>query len=148
MNDDPTILIKPMEDFFRAHNANVAALEESATEEQSAVALRQALGLVRCHANEWRIYQEGSWQELDPTTIDGKALAILAPTKRAQRRAGDVVKHLRMLLNADGEPDYATFVIQEPGPGRMLLNCQNGVVAVSAITVGVAAPKGRRRGDY
>jgi P4 family phage/plasmid primase-like protien len=112
----------------------IGAFEKDATEEQIALALRDLADPIRCHkAKEWRAYKDGCWTEIDPSQLGDLTLKLLHPAVRTERRAQAVIKHLTLILSAEPLPEYRTFILQEPE--RTLLNCANGVLAVTRDTI-------------
>jgi hypothetical protein len=132
-DDEPTNIIRPMEE-FAADAGITGSLEKGASEEALAEFLRETLEPIRCHKNQFLRYKDGVWQRLDGNQLLSAALAVIHPGERKITLATKVFSHMTATLNGEPEPEYYSAHKFDPN-GRVLVNCANGVLAIEPARV-------------
>jgi P4 family phage/plasmid primase-like protien len=103
---------------------------EHATELELARVLAGTLPPLRCVGEIWYVYQNGFWDKKDKSLFKPRALEIQNERSRKARIAGNVLSHLEFGHQVEQSSLRSFYFINEAG--EILLNCQNGVLSVTA----------------
>lgn len=103
---------------------------EHATELELARVLAGTLPPLRCVGEIWYVYQNGFWNKKDKSLFKPRALEIQNERSRKARIAGNVLSHLEFGHQVEQSSLRSFYFINEAG--EILLNCQNGVLSVTA----------------
>lgn len=103
---------------------------DDASEFEFANALEKQLPPIKTCGKDWFACQEGTWRKINRAVLRPKAQAILPPKIRTARREATLLDHLegRWQVAPETFAGFYTF----DAAGRILVNCANGIVSISA----------------
>lgn len=113
-------------------------LDEDATEFEFANALEKLLPPIKTCVREWFACEAGTWRKLDRASLRPKAQSILPVSIRTARREATLLDHLEGRLQVRSD-DFRGFHCFDDAR-RILINCANGIVRVSADSPPVLLP--------
>jgi P4 family phage/plasmid primase-like protien len=105
-------------------------LDEHATEQELASAIRTHLPPLRCVGKDWYTYTGGQWRRGTREIFRPIALGLQHPRGRTDRRASSALSHVEGEAQVD-ERAFSSFH-KFADKGEILINCANGVLRLGA----------------
>jgi putative DNA primase/helicase len=103
------------------------ALDENATERQSADLLKAKLPEIRCVGDDWYSYEGGYWRKGSRNSYRPAALSIQHSATRTSRKAACILDH----IEDEKQSSHSIFrSFNRFDSNSILINCANGVLRV------------------